>query len=178
MDSLTVDHTYGGALFEVAKERGKIVEIGDEIKEIRKIFKDNPLLKRLFMVPTVSALHKRDAAQKIFEGRISTELLNFIYILIDKNRIHSWDAICNYYDKLIWENDGLIKGVVYSAAQIDKDRLEALEEKTGEAIDKKVRLENRVDKSLIGGLRIYADGKLIDASVKTRLEKMKQRIRS
>ena len=178
MDSLTVDHTYGGALFEVAKERGKIVEIGDEIKEIRKIFTENPLFKRLFMVPTISALHKRDAAKEVFEGRISKELLNFIYILIDKNRIHSWDSICNYYDRLIWENDGLTKGVVYSATQIDKDKIPALEEKTGEAIDKKVKLENRVDKSLLGGLRIYIDGKLIDASIKTRLEKMKQRIRS
>jgi F0F1-type ATP synthase delta subunit len=40
-----------------------------------------------------------------------------------------------------------------------------------------VRLENRIDKSIIGGAKIYVDGKLIDASVKSRLENMKQRIR-
>jgi len=178
MDSLTVDHTYGGALFDVAKERRKITVIGEEYKAVSLVFKENPMLKKLFIVPTLSALEKKRVAKKIFEGRISTELLNYIYILIDKRRIGAWEDIGRYYDKLVWESDGLTKGIMYSASPLDKDRIEAMEKKAGAAIGRKVKLENRIDKSLIGGVRIYVEGKLIDASVKTRLENMKKRIRS
>ena len=178
MDSLTVDHTYGNALFDAACERGISAQISEEYKAVSKVFKDNPSLKKLFIVPTLSALHKKEVAKEVFEGRISKELLNFIYILIDKRRVGAWEDIGRFYEKLIWENDGLTKGIVYSAVPMDQDRLLAMETKTGEAIGKKVKLENRVDKSLVGGVRIYIDGKLIDASVKTRLEKMKQRIKT
>jgi ATP synthase F1 delta subunit len=176
MDSLTVDNTYGRALYDAAKEREKVDEIGEEFRAVSKVFKDNPLLKKLFLIPTVSAPDKRDVAKKVFEDRISQELLNFIYILIDRRRVGAWKEIGLFYEHLVLENDGKTKGVVYSALPLDEKRKKALEVKTEAAIGKKVRLENRIDKSLIGGLRIYVDGKLIDASVKTRLENMKQRI--
>jgi len=177
MDSLTVDTTYGQALFDAAKSLGKTDEIGDEYKAVSEVFKQNPMLKRLFLVPTMSALEKKDVAKNIFEGRITQELLNFIYILIDKRRIGSWDGIGKHYEKLIWERDGVTKGTLYTALPIGEDRLKALEEKTGAMLGKAVKLDSRVDKSIIGGTKIYIDGKLIDASVKTRLEHMKQRIK-
>jgi len=178
MDSLTVDHTYGHALYDVAKERGIVDEINEEYKAVREVFRDNPQLRRLLLIPLISALHKREVAEKVFGGRISKELLNFIFVLIDKRRIDAFDNIGRYFEKIVLENDGLTKGIVYSALPLDKERLGIIEKKTGESIGKEVKLENRIDKSLIGGMRIYIDGKLIDASVKTRLENLKQRIKS
>ena len=177
MEKLTVDLTYGQALFDAAKDRGKIEKIGEELKAVSKTFADNPLLKKLFVVPTVPAEGKKAVAEKVFGGRISQELLNFICILIDKRRIASWDGIGRQYEKLVLERDGLTKGVLYTTVPIDKKQIKAFEEKTGAVLGKQVKLENRIDKSLIGGARIYVDGKLIDASVKSRLENMKQRIR-
>ena len=178
MDSLTIAHTYGQALYDAARDVGKIEEIGEEYKAVGVVFVDNPLLKKLFLVPTLSALEKKDVAKKVFGGRISQELLNFICILIDKRRIGSWASIGRHYEKLVWEASGLTKGIIYSVLPLGDDRVKAFEEKAGEQIGKKVRLENRIDSSLIGGARIYVDGKLIDASVKSRLESMKQRIKS
>jgi ATP synthase F1 delta subunit len=178
MDSLTVDHTYGQALYDVAEERGIISEVAEEYEAVSKAFADNPQFKRLLLIPILSALEKREAAKKVFQGRITNELLNFIFVLIDKRRIGAWDSIGRHFDKLILENDGLVKGVLYSALPIDDERLNAIEKRTETVIGNRVRLERRVDKSLIGGVRIYIDGKLIDASVKTRLDNMRQRIKS
>jgi len=177
MDSLTVDHTYGQALFDAATEHGKVEEIMEEYKAVSDVFKENPQLKRLFLIPTLSALMKRDVAKNVFEGRISTELLNYIYVLIDKRRIGAFDDIRRHYERLVMENDGKLKGVIYSALPLDKDRIEAFEEKMSETLEKKVRLVNKIDKSLIGGIKVYIDGKLFDASVKTRLESIRQRIK-
>ena len=177
METLTVELTYAQALFDAARDRGKVDEIGEEYKGVAEVFKQNPDLKKLFTIPTLSAYEKKAVAQNVFDGRISRELLNFICILIDKRRIGAWDGIGRQYEKLVWDRDGLTRGVLYTAVPIGKKQLTALEEKAGAAIGKKVRLENHIDKSIIGGVKIYVDGKLIDASVKSRLESMKQRIR-
>ena len=177
METLTVATTYGQALFDAAKDSDLIAVICDEYKAVSKVFEDNPLLKRLFLVPTLSAMEKRSVAGKIFEGRISRELLNFIYVLIDKRRIGAWEEIGRHYEKLVWERDGLTKGILYTALPAGPERVMAFEEKTGEALGKTVKLENRIDKSILGGAVIYVDGKLIDASLKSRLESMKHRMK-
>jgi len=177
MESLTVEHTYGRALFDAAAEKGKILETNEEYKAVSGVFRDHPSLKKLFLVPTLSAPKKKAVAKTVFEGRISQELLNFIYILIDKSRIGAWDRIGRQYEKLMLEKDGITRGIVYTALPVNPARLKSFEEKTGAALGKTVELENRVDKSIIGGAVIYVDGKLIDASVKRRIESMKQRIR-
>ena len=178
MDSLTVDNTYGQALYEAAYEKGTVEEIAEEFNAVGKVFEDNPLLYRLFLIPIVSAMHKKEVAKNVFEGRISQEMLNFIYVLIDKRRVGAFENIRSYYEKFVWEADGLIKGIIYSAVPLEKEKVKAFEEKTGAALGTRVKLDSRVDKSLIGGAKIYIDGKLIDASVKTRLETMKQRMKT
>ena len=177
METLTVEMTYAHALFDAAQDCGKVDTILAEYKSVSQVFKENPDLKKLLVIPTLSALEKTTLARKIFEGRISKELMNFICILIDKRRPGAWEGIGRQYEKLVWERDGLTKGIIYTTVPLDKKRLEALEEKTGSVIGKKVKLDNHIDAALIGGTKIYVDGKLIDASVKTRLEDMKQRIR-
>ena len=177
METLTVDNTYGKALFDAASERGKIDEIGDEYKAVSEILKDNPLLRKLFLTPTVSATAKKEVARKIFSGRITDELVNFICVLIDKRRIGAWDGIGKQYEKFVWERDGLTKGIIYSVVPLDAKQMKSFQDKAGETLGKNVRLENRIDESLIGGVKIYVDNKLIDASVKSRLDVMKQRIR-
>jgi ATP synthase F1 delta subunit len=177
METLTVSLTYSQALFDAARDVGKIDGIGKEYKAVSQIFADNPSLRKLFLVPTLSAQQKKEAARQIFENRISEELLNFLYILIDKRRIGVWDSIGKEYEKLVWERDGYSKGILYTAVPIDPKRHKALEEKTGSMFGKKVKLENRIDKSIIGGLMIFVEGKLIDASVRSRLDSMKQRMK-
>ena len=178
MESLTVEHTYGQALFDAALDLGKIEKIGEEYKIVTRIFADEPLLKKLFLVPTLSALEKKDAAGEVFGDSISKELLNFIFILIDKRRIGSWERIGRHYEKLVWERDGLTKGILYTVLPVDETQLRGFEARTSATIGKTVKLENRIDKSFLGGAKIYVDGKLIDVSVKTRLENMKKRIRT
>ena len=177
MDSLTVDNTYGHALYEAASERGIVEQIIEEFNAVSRVFKENPQLKRLFLLPIVSAPGKREVARNVFEGVISPEMLNFIYVLIDKRRIGAFDEIRRHYERLVSEAEGLIKGVIYSVVPLNEERVKAFEKKTGEALGKNVFLENRIDESFVGGVKIYVDGKLIDASVKTRLEAMKQRMK-
>ena len=177
MEKLTVDLVYGQALFDAAKDTGKLSNINEEYSAVSEVFAENPELKKLFGIPAISLKEKKAIAEKIFGGHISQELLNFICVLIEKRRMNSWAGIGRVYEKLVWESEGFTKGVLYSAVPAGKERLQAFEEKTSVVAGKRVVLENRIDETIIGGVKIYVDGKLIDASVKGRLENMKQRIR-
>jgi len=177
MEKLTVDLTYGQALFDAAKDCGKISLIGEEYKAVSEVFEKNPGLKKLFGVPTVPVNDKKAIAENVFGGRVSRELLSFLMILIDRRRTGAWDGIGREYEKLAWESEGFTKGVLYSVVPTGKERLKAFEERAAQATGKRVMLENRIDQTIIGGAIIYVDGKLIDASVKGRLENMKQRVR-
>jgi len=177
MEKLTVGLVYGQALFDAAKESGKTRKIGEEYKAVSRVFSENPDLKKLLDLPTVTAKTQKSVAGKVFGGRVSDEMLAFICILIEKRRMSAWDGIGKAYEKLVWDSEGYTKGVLYSVIPVGKDRLKAFEQKTAQTTGKRVKLENRIDKTIIGGAKIYIDGKLIDASLKARLENMKQRIK-
>ena len=168
--------TYAQALFDAARDCGKIDEIGADFAGVTEVLRQNPSLKKLFLIPTLSAYEKKQTIKAIFEGHIEPELLNFLCILIDKHRNGVWEGIGRQYEKLAWESEGRTKGVLYTVVPVEGSRLSALEEKVGAALGKKVKLNNHIDKTIIGGTKIYIDGKLIDASLKTQLDNMKQRI--
>ena len=74
------------------------------------------------------------------------------------------------------EKDGVSRGVVYSVIPLTEENITSLESETGKTLSKNVKLENRIDASLIGGVVVYVDGKLIDLSIKKRLSNLKQTI--
>jgi ATP synthase F1 delta subunit len=176
MDSLTVDSVYGQALFDAAREAGKLEAVAEDLAGVSDVFKAHPALKKLFTVPTLDAKQKKAAAMQVFAGRISRELLNFLCILIEKHRVGAWDGIVRRYGEFMDERDGLTKGILYSVVPVPQEQLRLFETETGKALTKTVRLENRIDATLIGGVKIYVDGKLVDMSIKSRLEAMKQQM--
>jgi len=178
MDSLTIPETYAQALLDACHSVGgkdKTSEVASEIEQISALFREQPELRRLFSVPTLTAVEKKDAAEKIFGGKVSAETLAFLYVLIDRRRIDAWDAIVRKFGELIDEQEGVARGILYSALPIDGERLSGFEKEASLATEKKVKLENRIDKSLIGGVALYVSGKLIDISVKGRLEQLRRR---
>lgn len=176
MDSLRIDTTYGSALYEVAEDTGKIDSILEDLKNISIVFEENPDLKKLFFIPTISLNEKKAVAKEVFSGRVETETLSFLQILLERRRIGAWDGIVKQFVKIKDGHDGVTKGIVYSVVPLTAENLAKLEEETGNNLSKKVKLENRIDEMLIGGIVIYIDGKLIDLSIKKRLESLKKAI--
>jgi ATP synthase F1 delta subunit len=176
MDALTVSATYGSAMFEVARDSDKIETVGEALAAVDQIFADEPDFFNLLCNPGVDAPGKKKALSAVFEGRVDKELLNFLFILIDKRRIGGFHAIVKAYLAQVNANLGVSIGTVYSALPLSEDRRGRLEEETGKLLKKKVRLDNLIDSGIIGGVRIFVDGKLIDASVRKRLDTLKEQL--
>ena len=162
---------------KAASDVNKKEIILEEAQEMSEILKKNPDFGEFVKTPVISAAEKKQAIDKIFSGRICNELLNLMYILIDKRRAGEFSNIVKQYKKLLDESHGFSIGTIYSAIPLTGEQLETFEEKTGRLIRKKVRLDNKLNTSIIGGVRIFIEGKVIDATVRKRLNDLKESLR-
>ena len=172
MAELAVDLTYGTALMEAAQDVGKQQEILEEGQQIVEILQSEPDLKAFIDYPAISADEKKKVLQEVFEGKICQELLNFLFVLIDKRRAGRFERIIKVYRDLLEREEGVSYGVVYSVEKLSEDRIAQLEEQTSRLLKINVKLENEIDPKLIAGVKIMVEGKLIDASYRKKFEEM------
>ena len=172
MAELTVDLTYGTALVEAARERGKEKQILDEAQAVAQLIDDEPDLHQFINYPGVSADEKKEVLKNIFEGRICEELLNFLYILVDKRRTMNFGRIVKVYKSLIEKEEGVSYGTVYSVVRLSDERLAELEEQTSKLLQMKVKLTNELDPRLLAGFKILVEGKIIDASYRKKFDEL------
>ncbi|MDR2771426.1 MAG: F0F1 ATP synthase subunit delta [Clostridiales Family XIII bacterium] len=176
MDALTVAATYGAAMLEVARDLNKIEETDEALATLDQIFRDEPDFFNLVRSPGIGAKEKKKVLETVLENRVEKELLNFLFILIDKRRIGGFHAIAKAYRAQVNANLGVSIGTAYSAVPLSEDRRRRLEEETGKLLKKNVRLDNLIDSEIIGGVRIFVEGKLIDASVRQRLDTLREQL--
>ncbi len=176
MAELTIDLTYGTALFEAAKETGKTEIIMEEATEVLEIFRRERDFHAFVSYPGISADEKKQAVEKVFGGRICDELLNFLCILIDKGRTMHFEKIVKVYKKLMDKAEGYSYGTVYSVVPLADDRIGSLEAETSKLLGVNVKLSNEIDPQLMGGVKILIDGKLIDASVRKKFDDLSSQI--
>lgn len=172
MAELAVDLTYGTALMEAARELGKEDQILEEAQAVVQLIEDEPDLHQFINYPGVSADEKKEVLKNIFEGRICEELLNFLYILVDKRRTMNFGRIVKVYKSLIEKEEGVSYGTVYSVVKLSDDRLAELEKQTSELLQMNVKLENELDPRLLAGFKILVEGKIIDASYRKRFDEL------
>ena len=177
MAELTVDMTYGSALYEAGCELGMRDTFLSEGLELSDLLQREPELDAFLRDPVISEIKKKDALRNIFEGRISTQMLNFLFILVDKGRAGRFRNIIKEYKKLADKADGVAFGRIVSAAPLTEHQLGRFEDQVSSLFRMKVRLKNEIDKSLISGVRIFVNGRMIDTTLKKRLEDMADSLR-
>ena len=172
MAELAVDLTYGTALVEAARDVGKENQILGEAQAVVQLIKDEPDLHQFINYPGVSADEKKEVLKNIFEGRICEELLNFLYILVDKRRTMNFERIIKVYKSLVEREEGVSYGTVYSVVKLSDERMAELEEQTSKLLQMNVKLENELDPSLLAGFKILVEGKIIDASYRKKFDEL------
>lgn len=177
MAELTIDLTYGTALFEAAKETGQTERIMEEATEVLGILHQEPDLHAFINYPAISAAEKKSVVKNVFGGEICDELLNFIFVLIDKRRTMHFEKMIKVYKKLMDKEEGLSYGTIYSVIPLSEDRIRELEEETSKLMGSNVRLENETDPKLMGGIKILVDGKMIDASIRKKFTDLSSQIK-
>jgi F-type H+-transporting ATPase subunit delta len=166
---------YAEALFDVAKDKGKLDAIRDELTQFVDAVDGNRELQVFFFSPYFSSAEKV-AGLKRAVSDADAELLNFLELLIEKQRMPEIFRIRRQLDELWKQENRRIDVTVTSAVTLEP----AVVEKVGEEIERqtgqKVDLSSRVDAEILGGIVLQVGNKVLDASIRSRLEKLRKSV--
>lgn len=172
-----ISKTYGEALFELAAEENKVDSFAEEIQALRQILAENIELTRLMNHPKIIKEEKLQILKNIFEGRIDSELLGFLSLLIAKDRYGEADSILQYFLDQVKELKGI--GVAYvTTPEVLKEEQKKqivirLLETTGY---QQMEMHYAQDESLIGGMVIRIGDRIVDSSIKTKLDELQKQL--
>ena len=165
---MTEAEIYAKMLFEAAKEAEAADIIAEEIKTINRSLDENPLWKRLMDAPDIRPAEKQVLIDTAF-GKAHPYVRNMLKMLSERRMMHMTGDIFTEYRRLYEKENGIARIKLTLPAEIDQEALgnviKTLEGKTG----KRIIADVAVDTSLIGGMRLEADGQLWDSSIITAL---------
>lgn len=170
MAELTVDLVYSNALYSVAEDIGKKNEILEEGLEILKIIDKEKKLVMFLRDPAIAGEDKKAVVKQVFADRISREMLNFIFVLIDNRRTRNFHSIMREFKRTADRDNGVTRGEIHSVRLLTNSQISRFEKEISRLLGKKVSLDNKIEEGMIGGIKIMVDGRMIDASLKKRLD--------
>jgi ATP synthase F1 delta subunit len=170
-----VDRVYAEALFDVAKEKGKLDAIGEELNEFVGALEGDRDLQVFFFSPYFSSAEKVDGLKRAIDGA-DPELVNFLELLIEKNRMTEIFRIRRQLEQLWKQENKLIDVTVTSAVELDPAVVEKIGEEIERQTGRKVELASRVDGEILGGIVLQVGNMVLDASIRSRLEKLRKSV--
>ena len=174
-----ISKTYGDALFEIAVEESHIDELYEEVCALSGILSENADFSRLMNHPKLTKEEKEELMVSIFEGRLSGEMVGFLRIIILNDRYDEIDRILDYFVEKVKEYKGIGVAFVSTPLELSAGQKKAVEEKllatTGY---RSMEMNYETDESLIGGMVIRIGDRVVDSSIKAKLEALKKSLLS
>lgn len=171
-----LDRRYALALYQVGEEKGKVEEYLRDLREICDLVYNNSEFYEVIKHPQISTAKKKSTFVNIFKGKIDEELLSFLLLLIEKDRILYLREKLNEMEKIHLERNNTLIAKVKSVIPLTEEQRNKLTENLQNKYDKKVVLQEEIDKSIIGGLYVRVGNDVIDGTVKSKLDEMKARM--
>jgi F-type H+-transporting ATPase subunit delta len=170
-----IARVYATALFEAAKDRGKLDAIRDQLRQFVEVLEENRDVRLFFFSPYFSSAEKIDGLKKAVAD-VEPELLNFLELLLEKGRMPVIFRIRRQYDAL-WAKENKRLGVtVTSAVELDPEIAKRIGSEIEQQTGNTVELESRVDPNILGGLVLQVGNMVLDTSIRNRLEKLRKSV--
>lgn len=170
-----IARVYAEALFEVAKERGKLDRIRDQLGELVQALEGDRDLQVFFFSPYFSSAEKRDGLQRAISGA-EPELINFCELLIDKHRMPVIFRLRAQFDELWAKENQLLEVTLTSAVELDPEVVKRVGGEIERQTGRKIELESAVDEGILGGLVLRVGNMVLDASLRNKLEKLRKQV--
>ena len=172
-----VSETYGEALFSLGLEKGIVDSLMEEIDALRGILEENPGFSRLMNHPDIGRDEKLEVLQKVFEGKLSDTMYGFLEVLIHKGRYGAAEDIFTYYTDRYKAYHRIGVAFVTSAVELTGAQKSKIEKRLLETTQfDKMELHFSLDEELIGGLVIRIGDRVVDSSIRTKLEGLQRQL--
>lgn len=175
--NIIIADRYADALVKLAQE-GKLTfeKINSDLNSVKEILTKSTDLKEFLINPIVSIDSKKEVLDKVFANEINTLIINFLKIMVDKNRFETFDEVINSYNKYLDEINNISRIEVTSAIEMSKDSQNRLKEKLESRLKKNVVLDLNINPDIIAGLVIKIGDNVVDMSIKHKLQDLSTNI--
>jgi len=171
---LSAISTYAEALFEASRERDELEEVLSDLGEFVSALQESEELRLFFYGGQIPERQKRRALDGLTEG-MKTQATNFLKVLVDNGREEILEEVLDRYEQLVKEHLGRIEVEVTTAVELSEIQLDRLGERLGRTLEgREIILETNVDPELIGGAVFRYGGRMMDGSIRGRLESLRE----
>jgi F-type H+-transporting ATPase subunit delta len=168
--------SYAQALLDLANESNSAASIGEELRDLRQIIDTNAEFAALLASPAIGREERAQLIHRIFDGRASKLMLNFLGLVNEKDRMSILPAIAGAYDDLLDKQFGKIEVDITVAHRLDDGQLENVRKTVSGALKRDAVVHQYVDEEIIGGMVLRVQDQLIDGSVRAQLNFMRQKL--
>ena len=166
---------YSRALFEVSSESNELDKVEKDIQNFQSLFNSNLEIKNFIQDPTQTISDQNKVISFVSKKlEFSKNLNNFFLLLIQKRRIFFIKKINESFLKLCSKKRGEIKASLISSKELSQSDLIEISKDLSQSIGSTLKLDYKVDKDLIGGLKLQLGSFMVDTSIKNKLKKYEQ----
>ncbi|HEU5062601.1 MAG TPA: ATP synthase F1 subunit delta [Solirubrobacterales bacterium] len=166
---------YAEALFEVGRDKGKLDSLQQQLGQFADAVDRNRDLQVFLFSPYLSSTEKKEGIERAISGA-EPELINFLELLVDKHRMTEVFRIRRELDELWKHENRRIDVTVTSAVELDSAVVEKIGQEVERQTGEKVDLSSRVDGDILGGIVLQVGNMVLDASIRSRLEKLRKSV--
>jgi len=165
---------YASALFELANEQNRLDDVDRDLGTFQGLLDQNEDLRRLVKSPAFAAEEQERALGAVMDwAAIGATTGNFLKVVTRNRRLFAAEDMITTFRALLARHRGEVVAEVRSAVALNESQLAALKDKLKASHGKDVRLDTKVDPSLLGGLVIKIGSRMFDSSLKTKLMNLK-----
>lgn len=167
---------YGRGLYDLAREERLLDELHGELTELGALLKAEPNFIRLLSSRAIERESRIQVVEDTFGGRAHPYVVNFMKLLVEKERIDCLEDCLKWFHQQYIEDLGILEAYVTSAVPLTENDREALRQKLERMSKRKVSLIASVDPSVIGGISVEMDGRRYDNTIQNKLGRLKRQM--
>ena len=166
-----ISKTYADALFDLAIEQNKADDWQAEIEAIQGIIADNPQFNEIMLHPRITKEEKLGLVEEAFEGKVDPQITGLIRIVLEKDRYAQLDEIFDEFISLVKERNHVGIAWVTTAKALSESQKKAVMDKLLDTTDyTTMEMHYDVDEGVIAGMIIRIGDRVVDSTVRTKLE--------
>ena len=174
-----VSKVYGDALYAAAGETGRLDEFFEDVKGLKDILRDNHDWDLLMDSPKIVREEKVRLIEETFSGKVAGEIIGLMCLLVEKGHYKDTVDVFNYFINLVKEEKRIGVAYVESALELSDEQKAKVEEKLLATTHYQTfEMHYTCDESLIGGLIIRIGDRVVDSSVRTKLNDLSKNLKN
>ena len=167
---------YGGSLYDLAAEEGLETRILEELDAVADILKQDPEYLHLLSIPSIPKKERCALLDEALRGQVHLYVLNFLKILCEHGTLRELPGCARAYRIRYNAAHGILEATATSAVPLTEEQKTALRQKLEATTGKTIHLAAKVDKAVLGGIRLDIEGTELDGTVQNRLATLRRNI--